>query len=68
MSNYRPLILTTAVIGAKNDFTNGYLGCLRSLWLNGCKITIENMKTQLKGSLVLHVYYIILRKYALLDI
>ena len=68
LSNYRPLVLTTAVIGAKNDFTNGYLGCLRSLWLNGFKITIENMKTQLKGSLVLHVYYIILRKYALLDI
>ena len=68
MSNYRPLVLTTAVIGAKNDFTNGYLGCLRSLWLNGFKITMESMKNQLKGSFVLHVYYIILRQYAHLDI
>ena len=67
MSNYRPLVLTTAVIGAKNDFTNGYLGCLRSLWLNGFKITMESMKNQLKGSFVLHVYYIILRKYTHLD-
>jgi len=56
MSNYRPLVLTTAVIGAKNDFTNGYLGCLRSLWLNGFKITMESMKNQLKGSFILHVY------------
>ena len=55
MSNYRPLVLTTAVIGAKNDFTNGYLGCLRSLWLNGFKITMESMKNQLKGSFILHV-------------
>ena len=48
MDNYRPLVLTTAVIGAKKDFTNGYLGCLRSLWWNGFKVRMESM--ELKGN------------------
>lgn len=50
IGHYRPLVLKHAVIGANHDFTNGYLGCLRSLWLNGLKIDTSKLKNKSKGS------------------
>jgi len=47
---YRPLILNSAVIGAMRNSTNGYLGCLRTLWVNGFKLNLVETKNQLKGS------------------
>ena len=42
--------MNSAVIGAMRDFTNGYLGCLRSIWVNGFKLNLNQMKNQLKGT------------------
>lgn len=40
--NQRPLMLgPKAFIGATNDFDDGYLGCLRSLWISGIKVDLE---------------------------
>ena len=42
--------MSSAVIGAMRDFTNGYLGCLRLMWVNGFKLNLNQMKNQSKGT------------------
>ena len=55
----RPLAFHALSVGSKKDITNGYLGCLRSLWLNGIKLNI----TQEKGEYLLLILYIMKQKY-----
>lgn len=38
---YRSLKVAKAFIGALEDFTEGYVGCFRSLWINGHKINLS---------------------------
>ena len=40
-NHYRPLTFNKASIGAKNDFTDGYIGCLKDLWINGFEVDLH---------------------------
>lgn len=47
---HRPLMLKKAFVGATNDFTEGYIGCLRNLWINGDSIKLAEIgKNHPKG-------------------
>ncbi len=40
----RPMILTSKLyVGATKDFTDGYVGCIRALVLNGVAVDLVSM-------------------------
>ena len=42
LQGYRPLAFEKAFLGAQKDFSQGYQGCLRSLWINGEHINLHH--------------------------